>query len=71
MEQQPDSTRPSTLARAAYILGGFEPLRRYLHVPAVLLALWMSGVEPAPTDVFLKAVDIVEAGKLDALKKRD
>jgi hypothetical protein len=30
----------------------------------------MSGVQPPPTDVFLKAVDIVEAEMIDALKDR-
>ena len=62
--------RSRTLARAVQIAGGEEPLRRRLNVSALLLGLWMSGVQPPPTDVFLKAVDIVEAEMIESLKNR-
>jgi hypothetical protein len=36
------------------------------------LTVWMSGVEPAPTDVFLKVVDlIVERDVLEDLRPKD
>lgn len=51
--------RAQTLRRAAQIVGGPARLRRYLRVSALCLAAWMSGADPAPTDVFLKAVDLI------------
>jgi len=48
-----------TLRRAAQILGGPAQLRKYLNVSALCLAAWMTGVDTAPTYVFLKAVDVV------------
>jgi len=51
--------RAQTLRRAAQIVGGPAPLRRYLRVSALCLAAWMSGADQAPTDVFLKAVDLI------------
>jgi hypothetical protein len=30
-----------------------------LNVSAICLAAWMTGLDTAPTDVFLKAVDII------------
>jgi len=62
-------TRRKTLAKAAEISGGTQALRRRLHVSAALLTLWLSGAQPLPTDVFLKAVDIVEEKAVDSLKK--
>ena len=48
-----------TLRRAAEIVGGPEALAFRLKVTPSHLALWMSGLEPAPTYVFLRAVDLV------------
>jgi hypothetical protein len=62
--------RAETLKRAAAILGGSQPLRAYLNVSAAALAMWMSGAAPAPTDAFLKAVDVVVEKKIDELRKR-
>ena len=59
-----------TLERASEIVGGPDALRRRLKVSALVLALWMGGAEPPPTDVFLKAVDIVEDQVMASLKKR-
>jgi Pyruvate/2-oxoacid:ferredoxin oxidoreductase gamma subunit len=53
------SVRALTLRRAAEILGGPAQLRIYLNVSAICLAAWMTGVDTAPTQVFLKAVDLV------------
>ena len=62
--------RVRTLFKAAEILGGPESLRCRLNVSTVLLAVWFSGVEPPPTDVFLKAVDIVEDAVTESIKQR-
>ena len=62
-------TRRRTLAKAAEISGGTQALRRRLHVSATLITLWLSGAQPLPTDVFLKAVDIVEEQAIESLKK--
>jgi hypothetical protein len=70
MSNAPRNVRSRTLAKAAQIAGGQESLRRRLNVSALLLGIWISGVQPPPTDVFLKAVDIVEGEMIDALKDR-
>ena len=70
MSQQPRDVRSCTLVKAAQIAGGKESLRRRLKVSALLLGLWMSGVQPPPTEVFLEAVDIVEAERIESLKDR-
>jgi hypothetical protein len=61
--------RVRTLSKAAEIVGGREPLRYRLNVSTVLLAVWLSGAEPPPTDVFLKAVDIVEDAATESIKQ--
>ena len=61
--------RVRTLARAANLLGGPEPLRRRLNVSAFLLAAWLTGAQVPPTDVFLRAVDIVEEAVTESIKK--
>jgi len=66
-----ESVRSRTLAKAAQIVGGQDVLRRRLNVSALLLGLWLTGTEPPPTDVFLKAVDIVEDQVIKSLGKRD
>jgi hypothetical protein len=53
------SVRALTLRRAAEIVGGPAQLRIYLNVSTICLAAWMTGVDTAPTQVFLKAVDLV------------
>ena len=69
-ESSPDRVRSKTLARAARILGGPQGLSRYLNVSAAVLALWMTGVQPPPTNAFLKAVDLIEAEVVASLKKK-
>lgn len=59
------AVRTRTLRRAAEILGGRAELRKYLNVSAICLAAWMSGLDTAPTDVFLKAVDIIMENAAD------
>lgn len=48
-----------TLVRAAQIVGGAQELALKLKVTPSHLALWMSGAEPCPPNVFLQAVDLV------------
>jgi hypothetical protein len=51
--------RTAAVRRASDILGGPSRLRDYLGVSAIALGVWIAGVEPPPTDVFLKAVDVI------------
>jgi hypothetical protein len=62
--------RRRTLHRAAEILGGRARLRKYLKVSAICLAAWMTGAEAAPTEVFLKAVDVVVDDTLNELRAK-
>jgi hypothetical protein len=58
----------SVLRRASSLLGGAPQLRKYLKVSALSLSVWMTGVEPPPRDVFLKAVDVIADSELQKLK---
>jgi DNA-binding transcriptional regulator YdaS (Cro superfamily) len=51
--------RIRTLERAAEIVGGEEALARHLNVTPSHLSLWIQGAVEPPSDVFLKAADIV------------
>jgi len=48
-----------TLTRAAEIAGGEQELAFRLKVTPSHLSLWMGGLEPCPSHIFLKAVDLV------------
>jgi hypothetical protein len=61
--------RARALRRACEILGGEAPLSRYLRVSALSVAVWIAGAEPPPTDVFLKAVDVIMDRELDELRR--
>jgi len=54
-------TYRSTLTHAISVAGE-EALARRLRVPVAQLILWISGAEPVPGDIFLAAVDVVQAG---------
>jgi len=56
------------LRRAAGIVGGTPQLRIYLNVSGLCLGLWMSGADSAPTDVMLKAVDLICEHQMDDLQ---
>jgi hypothetical protein len=62
--------RTQALRRASEILGGFLPLRSYLKVSTVALAVWMSGAVAPPNDVFLKVVDLIVERDLSDLKSK-
>ena len=55
-----------TLARAAEIVGGPTELAFRLKVTPSHLSLWMGGLEPCPTSVFLQAVDLVLEREISA-----
>jgi len=48
-----------TLQRAVQICGGEQALALRIRVTPSHLALWLRGLERPPTDVFLRAVDLV------------
>jgi len=59
MGNESQSVYARALRRAADILGGKDVLRAALHVPMHSLEQWLDGHSEPPTDVFLKAVDIL------------
>ena len=48
-----------TLKRAAQVVGGTDQLATRLKVPPSFLSLWIAGVDSAPAEIFLKAVDLI------------
>jgi hypothetical protein len=62
---QPDGGRfvatvhARTLKRAAEICGGEQQLALWLRVTPSHLARWIEGLAQPPTEVFLRAVDLV------------
>jgi hypothetical protein len=52
-------TYQRVLARACAIAGGEAALAAKLCVPAAAIAGWLHGREPIPSEVFLRAADIV------------
>jgi hypothetical protein len=62
--------RTAAVRRAAEVVGGSSRLREILGVSALSLAVWLGGTEPPPTDVFLKAVDVIADSDLDKLRER-
>jgi hypothetical protein len=60
----------SVLHRAASHLGGPGQLRKYLRVSALSLGMWMTGGEPPPRDVFLKAVDVIVDAEIQKIRSR-
>jgi hypothetical protein len=48
-----------TLMRAAEIVGGPLELAFKLKVTPSHLSLWLGALEPCPSHIFLKAVDLV------------
>ena len=52
------------LQRAADLLGGKSKLRELLRVPLSELEAWLAGHSAPPLDAFLKAVDVINTGKV-------
>lgn len=61
------SVHTETLKRAAEICGGEQALAARLKVTPSHLALWLKGIVTPPSDVFLRAVDIVTDQKIGSL----
>jgi hypothetical protein len=58
-----------TLARAASIVGGVDALANELAVPSEVVARYLRGELAVPTDVFLRASEILtDASVVDAAK---
>ena len=58
-----------TLQRAARILGGTDVLCRRLKVETAVLESWIAGRGTPPTEVFLRAVDIIASGFASPLER--
>jgi len=56
----PATVRIDALRRASQWLGGIDALARALGVSPRQLETWLNGEEPVPTDMFLRAVDLIE-----------
>lgn len=60
MESNTAQTR--TLKRAARIAGGEEKLAKLLGCAVTQLRRWISGEEPTPAPIYLRALDVVSKG---------
>lgn len=56
----PATARSNTLSAAARVLGGTDALADTLGVSKLQVERWVSGEELVPTDIFLRAVDLLE-----------
>ena len=54
-----DTPQTRTLRRAVEIVGSAESLAQLLLCEAESLAAWLSGQEPTPSGIYLRALDIV------------
>jgi DNA-binding transcriptional regulator YdaS (Cro superfamily) len=57
-----ENAHTRTLRRALKVAGSAEALARALEVAPSELAAWMRGAVPLPTDVYLRALDLVASG---------
>ncbi len=60
-------TYQKTLVSACIVAGDETVLARMLHVPVAVMVEYLLGEAPVPTEIFLRAVDVVLAksrGKL-------
>lgn len=60
------NTYRNTIRHAASLCGGIAVLAARLGVDPALAYAWHEGNEAPPTEVFLRAVDLILAGKVDA-----
>jgi hypothetical protein len=59
--------RRGVIERAAQLSGGAGPLAEKLGVSPSLVEWWLAG-KPIPTDIFLRAADLIFESDLEALK---
>ena len=62
MTKQTPQTR--TLKRALQIAGSADALAERLECDAAKLGRWLSGDEPTPAGIYLRALDIVSGNSL-------
>jgi hypothetical protein len=67
-QKEEGDVRTAVVRRASDILGGPSGLRDYLGVSAIALSVWMAGSEPPPTEIFLKAVDVIAERQMEELR---
>jgi hypothetical protein len=58
-----DTASIRTLRRALATVGSEERLAAELNVSPLTLVSWLVGEKPAPSDVFIAALDIVASGR--------
>jgi len=58
-----DTASIRTLRRALATLGSEEHLAAELNVSPLSLMSWLAGEKPAPSEVFIAALDIVASGR--------
>jgi CheY-like chemotaxis protein len=54
-----DTLHSRLLRKLAQVLGGIEPVRRELMVPTADMSRWLTGAEPMPAAIFVKATDLL------------
>jgi hypothetical protein len=54
------TARSNTVRAAARVLGGTDALAEALGVSKLQVERWIGGEELVPTDIFLRAVDLLE-----------
>ena len=64
--EQKRNTYRNTIRHAATLCGGISALAARLGIDPGLAHAWHEGSEAPPTEVFLRAVDLILAGKVDA-----
>ena len=58
--RMPNTARSNTLRAAARVLGGTDALAEALGVSKLQVERWVGGEGLVPTDIFLRAVDLLE-----------
>ena len=56
-----------TLRRAAETLGGVPRLARAFNVSPHEVHGWLSGAQPPPPEIYMKALDVVARGPLGSV----
>jgi DNA-binding transcriptional regulator YdaS (Cro superfamily) len=71
MERDPSvgETYRNVLIYATAMVGGEQSLAERLGVSAQQILDWTTGIEPIPTAVFLKAVDVVTAATPEDIRR--
>ena len=65
-----ENAQTRTLRRALEIAGSAERLAELLACDAAKLPHWLSGEQQTPSDVYLRALDVVSGDRVSAAKTR-